>query len=78
MDLTELSSRARFQVGDRVRLEAGDTWVVTGRYWRKSTREIVYDITVHRLHFTARRPEWMLRRVVVEGDGGIAIRLSPQ
>lgn len=39
---------------------------ITGRYWRKCTREIVYDITVHRLHFTVRKPERMLRRVPKE------------
>ncbi|MBK6626658.1 MAG: hypothetical protein IPJ87_15490 [Flavobacteriales bacterium] len=60
MDLTALVSRARFQVGDRVRLQAGEVWVVTGRYWRRRTREIVYDITVHRLTYTTRVAEHRL------------------
>lgn len=61
MDLTGISARARFQVGDRVRLQAGDTFTVTGRYYRRSTREIVYDIHVARINFTTRVAEHRLR-----------------
>ena len=61
MDLTTISARARFRVGDRVRMQAGDTWVITGRYWRRSTREIVYDLHVARINYTVRKPEHLLR-----------------
>ncbi|MBL7983193.1 MAG: hypothetical protein JNL52_15435 [Flavobacteriales bacterium] len=61
MDLTRISARARFQLGDRVRLQAGDTWTVTGRYYRKSTREIVYDIRATSIGYTHRVPEHRLR-----------------
>jgi hypothetical protein len=29
---TRISARARFQLGDRVHLQAGDTWTATGHY----------------------------------------------
>jgi len=52
---------ARFRIGDRVRLEAGDTWVIIGRYYRRSAREIVYEIQDPFTKYSVRRAERFLR-----------------
>ena len=61
MDLTELSAIARFRIGDRVRLVAGLTWVVIGRYYRRRSREIVYDIQDPRTLYITGKAEDLLR-----------------
>ena len=61
MDLTSLTAIARFGIGDRVRLQAGNTWVVIGRFYRRSTREIVYDIQDPFTKYVTRRAEGRLK-----------------
>lgn len=41
--LEELKATAKFEKGERVRYH-GAPWFVVGRYWRRSTDEILYDL----------------------------------
>ncbi len=54
---------ARYAIGDRVRLQAGVTWTIVGRYWRPSTREVVYDLKAPNLDYVTRQPEHRLHPV---------------
>jgi len=62
---------ARFAVGDRVRLQAGVTWTIIGRFWRARTREVVYDLKAPDLDYVTRQPEHRLfpARKGTEGEG---------
>ena len=68
MDRTALASRARFAIGDRVRLQAGITWTVIGRYYRRRTRQIVYDLKDPRTGYVTRQPEERVYGVREEGE----------
>lgn len=62
MDLTGKAAIARFAIGDKVRLEHGGTWVVVGRFYRRSTQQIVYEIQDPFSKYITRRAEVLLRR----------------
>ena len=62
---------ARYAIGDRVRLQAGVTWTIVGRFWRPApsrrlrrsearTREVVYDLKAPNLDYVTRQPEHRL------------------
>jgi|GEM_PF-5996620 hypothetical protein len=44
MDTKVLEQRARYKVGDKVYVNGLEPATVTARYYRRSTRTIVYDI----------------------------------
>jgi hypothetical protein len=51
---------AKCAVGDKVRLQAGVTWTIVGRFWRARTREVVYDLKASNLDYVTRQPEHRL------------------
>ena len=62
--LHELKARAKYEMGERVSYHSAP-WFVTGRYWRRSTDEILYDLKEDLGNIKIRA---MNRRKVAERD----------